>query len=116
LDHLNCFELWVSCFEFSFYVRKELSHYFIVLIFVAIVIHIVLDFLGGNPVALLHPGAEVDQSAAIGTKRPVRVIVPGRFFVAIWALYCARHGILNQLSSVLSAKRSLTASFFSINP
>jgi hypothetical protein len=80
---------------FPFRVRHELSDYFFVIIFVTVVIHIVLDFLGGNPVALLHPGAEIDEPAAIGTKRPVRVIAPRRFFAAIWALYCARHGILN---------------------
>jgi hypothetical protein len=62
---------------------------------ISVVIQIILDFCGGNPVAFLNPGAEIDQPAAIGTKWPVRVIVPGRFFAAIWALYCARHGILN---------------------
>jgi len=59
---------------------------FIVVIFVTIIIQIILDFFGGNPVAFLNPGAEIDQPAAIGTKRPVRVIVPGRFVAASRAL------------------------------
>jgi len=56
------------------------------IVVISVVIQVILDFFGGNPVAFLNPGAEIDQPAAIGTKRPVRVIVPGCFVAASRAL------------------------------
>ena len=63
---------------------------------VTLVIVLVIDnplkLLAWNAIALLGPGAEIDEPAAIGAERTVRVVVPRRLFAASWTLYFARHG------------------------
>jgi hypothetical protein len=94
------FRIW----DFEFFLAQEMRVSMPSFAASLVVISVIpgrLKFLAGNAIALLRPGAKIDEPAAIRAERTMRVILPRRFFAASWTFYLARHGIP---TSVLAAK------------
>lgn len=64
------------------------------IIVVVIIVEIEVSLIPWNAIALLRPGAEIDEPAAFRTKRPMRVISPRDFFAASRAFHFCGHGLL----------------------
>ena len=80
--------LRISDFFFEFTALLPLSGFFTFL-----VIRSDVGLLAGNPITLLGPATEVNEPAAIGTKRPVRIIFPDGFLATSGTFHLARHDV-----------------------
>jgi hypothetical protein len=53
-----------------------------------------IKIVARNRITLFGPGTEIDQLATVRAKRPVWIILPRRFLLAIGTFDCKRHGRL----------------------
>ena len=86
------------------------------LFIVILVVQEQLEVIARDLVALLDPRAQIDRLTALGTKGPVRIVLPRGLDTTSRTLDRQRHGFSSVYANYFSKNNSSTVSRFSINP